>query len=227
MTATLLPLDWALPLQSQGLTKPDLDSILARAYSAGVDTWPKSTDVFNAFKITPFSRVRVVVIGQDPYPSPANATGVAFSTGAGGDISDALSAIHRNLLATTPSFRPPPDGDLTAWADRGALLLNAALTIDDSSSLSVRCRLWRPVLRATLAALSATKRAIPVILLGGIAESLRVAIDDPDAVIIAGHPTPRNRLVKRFPLFEDARPFLDANSFLHKHGETDFDWTLA
>lgn len=219
-----LPPDWASALSYQGLVAAAIDGIVARAYADRAATWPSETAVFRAFALTPPNKVRVVVVGQDPYPNSTNATGVAFSTGAQGPVTDALRAVYTNL-ASDPLFITPTHGDLTEWMDRGALLLNAALTLGPTS-LGRRCTLWRPVLRATLASLSATGRPIPVVLLGGKAFDLRASITDPDAIKPAGHPTPRNRTARRFPLFENAHPFYDANDFLVDRSELPFDWSI-
>lgn len=226
MPHSLPPHAWARVLDRQGLDKAAIDRIVARAYIDPATTWPPEAAVFRAFELTPVDQVRVVVVGQDPYPSASNATGVAFSTGPQGVVTDALAAIYTNL-ARNPSFVTPQHGDLSAWARRGALLLNASLTLDpDPASSGRRCALWRPLLRATLAAVSATGRPIPVVLLGGKALDLRSSVSDRSAVKAAGHPTPRNRIAHRFPLFEAARPFEEANGYLVAHGEAAFDWSV-
>lgn len=220
-----VPHDWASALASQGVDATAIESIVARGYTDPANTWPIEPAVFRAYELTPFAKVRVVIVGQDPYPNPKNATGVAFSTGARGTVSDALRAVFKNLGAD-PSFVRPTHGDLTEWADRGALLLNAALTIGPTT-LSSRSSLWRPILRATLAALSARRVPIPIVLLGGKAYDLRTAVRNPASIQAAGHPTPRNKVADRFPLFENARPFADANAFLVSHGEPPFDWSVT
>jgi uracil-DNA glycosylase len=199
--------------------------MVMRAYEERALTWPVEETVFRAYDLTPLDSVRVVVVGQDPYPSATNATGVAFSTGPGGPVSAALRAIYANL-ASDPSFVSPAHGDLTEWADRGALLLNAALTFGPTS-LDRRCSLWRPLLQGTLAAVSATGRSIPVVLLGARAYNLRASVKDSAAVLAAGHPTPRNRIADRFPLFGNSRPFHDASEYLVGHSKSPFDWSIA
>lgn len=220
-----LPTDWAHAFCSLGLDTTTIDRLVAQAYADDTNTWPRATAVFRALELTPFANVRVVVVGQDPYPSSSNATGVAFSTGPQGAVTDALRAIYTNLASHT-TFVTPTHGDLTAWADRGALLLNAALTLSPAS-LDQRCRLWHPFVSAMLAALSATGRPIPVVLLGGKAYDLRGSVTDLAAVQAAGHPTPRNKNAQRFPLFAHARPFNDASDFLVSRGQPPFDWSVA
>lgn len=219
-----LPPEWAGALALHGFDEATLDGFVAQAYADRPRTRPIEAAVFRAYELTPLSKVRVVVVGQDPYPNPKHATGIAFSTGRQGAVSDALRAIYANL-STDPSFVTPSHGNLEAWAGRGALLLNAALTLSPTS-LSRRCTTWRPLLRATLATVSATGRPIPVVLLGGKAHDLRTDVGDPTAVQAAGHPTPRNKVADRFLLFANSRPFYDANDFLTSHGEPPFDWSV-
>ncbi|WP_441005553.1 uracil-DNA glycosylase family protein [Plantibacter sp. CFBP 8798] len=188
-------------------------------------TSPAEGDVFAAYNSTPLSNVRVVIVGQDPYPNSRNATGLAFSTGSRGPVTNALDAIYTNL-ASDPSFVAPNHGDLTKWASRGALLLNTALTLSPAS-LATRCALWGPMLGASLRAISQLDRPVPVILLGSRAFELRRWVTDPEAVKPTGHPTPRNRVARQFPLFEKSRPFYDANHYLVSRGEMPFDWSLA
>lgn len=225
MPQYVLPADWASALSAQGLSGAAVDHLVPRAYADPVKTWPNEAAVFRAFELTPISKVRVVIIGQDPYPSSTNATGVAFSTGTQGDVTDALRAVYANL-SSDPSFVTPTHGDLTEWADRGALLLNAALTLGPTS-LGQRCTLWLPLLWATLGAVSATGRPIPVVLLGGKAFDLRAAVGDPASVQATGHPTPRNKRATRFVLFENAQPFYDASDYLVRRGEPPFDWSVS
>ncbi len=225
MPPNRLPPEWAGALASHGFGEATLDSLVAHAYADRPRTRPIETAVLRAYELTPLSKVRVVVVGQDPYPNPKHATGVAFSTGSQGPVSDALRAIYANLSAD-PTFVTPSHGDLEGWAGRGALLLNAALTLSPAS-LSSRCSTWRPLLRATLATVSAAGRPIPVVLLGGKAHDLQTAVGDPTAVQAAGHPTPRNKVADRFPLFANCRPFYDANDFLTSRGEPPFDWSVA
>lgn len=220
-----LPPDWGRAVSSRGLDAAAIDRLVTRAYADGANTWPSAAAVFRALELTPIANVRVVVVGQDPYPSSPKATGVAFSTGPQGAVTDALRAIYGNL-ASCATFVTPTHGDLTEWADRGALLLNAALTFGPTS-LDQRCKLWRPLVSAMLATVCATGRPIPAVLLGGKAYDLSDSVGDPAAVQAAGHPTPRNKIAHRFPLFEHARPFNDANDFLVSHGEPPFDWSIA
>jgi uracil-DNA glycosylase len=186
-------------------------------------------DVFRAFELTPLDHVRAVIVGQDPYPNAGLASGVAFSA-AGVSTTKALDAIFANLEASGPEIpfsRPNPrNGDLTGWADRGILLLNASLTYQ-KGKLDAHCQLWRPLLRAVFIAVSRRPIPIPFLLLGGKAVDLESAVTNPDARIRTGHPTPRNRAVKRFPLFADDRPFVRANTFLTDSGADPIDWSLT
>lgn len=217
--------EWADALSSHGMTEAKINDLLSQACAEPSTTFPAEGDVFAAYNSTTLCNVRVVIVGQDPYPNAKNASGLAFSTGSLGPVTNALRAIYTNL-ASDPSFVTPNHGDLTKWAARGALLLNTALTLSPAS-LAIRCALWEPMLRATLEAVSQLDRPVPVLLLGSRALKLRRWVGDPKAVKPTGHPTPRNRVTHQFPLFEKSRPFYDANDYLVRRGERPFDWSLA
>lgn len=223
-----LPPDWAASLATKDFDRQALDAIRDGAYGkpASPDVLPAMNDLYRAFHMTPLRDVRVVIVGQDPYPESANAWGLAFSTPPRTDPPLALRKVFENLERDTSiPFTRPQSGNLTPWAKRGALLLNAALTLAPASTPS-RFRRWKPLLKAVLEVTSSQPRRIPVILLGGKAYDLRSAIGDPASIVPAGHPPPRNRVARRFTLFEDSTPFSDANVFLRNRGEPEFDWTL-
>lgn len=175
------------------------------------------------------SDVRAVIVGQDPYPDAGLANGVAFSA-PGAPPTRALKAIFANLEASGPDLqfnRPiPHNGDLTSWAHRGILMLNASLTYE-AGELDAHCQHWKPLLRALLLAVSRKPEPIPFLLLGGRAVDLMSSVTRPDARIMTGHPTPRNKQATRFPLFVDDRAFLRANQFLTDNGADPIDWSLT
>jgi uracil-DNA glycosylase len=114
------------------LTKPymlDLKNFLVQEKEAGHITYPKNKEIFNAFNITPFDKVEVVIIGQDPYHGPNQAHGLSFSVREGVPAPPSLKNIYKELATDIPGFRIPQTGDLTKWAEQGVLLLNATLTV--------------------------------------------------------------------------------------------------
>jgi uracil-DNA glycosylase len=226
-TYEALPHDWALALEPKGFGDQEILELRASAYDpASTRILPLETNLFRAFYATPLRKVRVVIVGKDPYPEPKDASGVAFSTPKKRTPPLALRNIFTNLEGDNQiTFTRPMSGDLTRWTDGGALLLNAALHLTDGSP-SPRFTLWRPFLKAVLSVVSDQQRPIPVILLGGEANDLSSAVRDKKAVIKAGHPTPRNDLATRFTFFRDAKPFSEANVFLKDRGQKPFDWSL-
>lgn len=226
-TYEALPKDWALALKSKGFGDQEILELRAAAYDPAA-TWvlPLETNLFRAFHATPLRKLRVVIVGKDPYPEPKDASGVAFSTQKERTPPLALRNIFTNLEGDKKvTFTRPKSGDLRRWTDGGALLLNAALHLT-AGSPSPRFTLWKPFLKAILSVVSDQPRPVPVILLGGEANDLSCAVRDKEAIIKAGHPTPRSDVATRFPLFRDAKPFSEANAFLEDRGERPFDWSL-
>lgn len=219
--------DWALALEPMGFDGTAILNLPAEAYSSGGGRMrPIEAHLFRAFHVTPLSKVRVVMVGKDPCQEPLDASGIAFSTPPQRKPPRALINIFANLEDDPEiTFARPATGDLTPWASRGALLVNAALSLSDGPA-SARSTLWKPFLRAVLAVVSNQSRPIPVILLGGEANDLSSAVLDQEAVISAGHPTPRNAVAVRFRLFRDAKPFSEANAYLEAHRRCAFDWQL-
>jgi uracil-DNA glycosylase len=226
-TYEALPHDWALALERKGFGDQEILELRAAAYDpAATQVLPLETNLFRAFYATPLDKVRIVVVGKDPYPELKDASGVAFSTPKKRKPPLALRNIFTNLEDDKEiTFTRPKTGDLTRWTDEGALLLNAALTLTPGPP-SPRFTLWKPFLKAVLSVMSDQQRPIPIILLGGEANNLSNAVRDKKAIIRAGHPTPRSDLATRFTLFRDAKPFSEANVFLKDRGQKPFDWRL-
>jgi len=227
-----LPSKWQAALDLPPDTKSRVGEMVDRAYRGfGAEpVLPSSrNDVFRAFELTALADVRAVIVGQDPYPDSNVAHGLAFSASSASPTK-ALEAIFSNLEASGPSIRfarpNPHDGDLSAWADRGILLLNASLTHEDGK-LGEHCRVWKPLLRAVLSAVSHEPKPIPILLLGGRAVDLKTAVTRVEARVLTGHPTPRNNRARRFPLFATDRPFARANKFLTQNGALPIDWSLT
>lgn len=227
-----LPVDWLTALDPPWNDPVRVDQLMTRArrgFGSG-PVFPASPDeVFQAFELTPYSGVRAVLVGQDPYPDVNLARGVAFSA-PGAPLPKSLEAIFANLeasnLASAFSRPSPEDGDLNKWAARGILLINAALTFE-GNQLGSHCRHWKPFLRAVLVAVCKKPEHVPVILLGGRAVDLKSSVMPIEARVCSGHPTPRNKRAKRFPLFALDQPFVRANAFLTNHLADPIDWSLT
>jgi uracil-DNA glycosylase len=178
---------------------------------------PKSTLVWRVFEMPP-KQVRVVIVGQDPYPNPALATGLAFSTGPRGPISESLEYIFDELKNT--GVQLPAHGDLSRWIDQGVFLLNRALTLPQTSSTGPRVHfgLWAAVLRATLRAIAVegSSRPIAALLWGAKARQLRQFLEPDVQVFESSHPSPKSATYEDGVVdpFVGSRPFTKVNSWL-------------
>ena len=102
----------------------------------GVTVFPPQKDIFNAFAYTPFDKLKVVILGQDPYQTPGFAMGLSFSVNVGIEIPRSLQNIYKELSTDIPGFQAPDHGNLIPWARQGVLLLNSVLTVDCGESNS-------------------------------------------------------------------------------------------
>lgn len=183
---------------------------------------PSENELFNAFRYTPLSLVKAVILGQDPYPTPGDAHGLAFSVQPGVRIPGSLRNIFRERFDDL-GLPPSPHGTLKAWAERGVLLLNPVLTVRAGEAGSHRGRGWERFSDAVLATLSARPDPIAFVLWGNEAQRKRPLIDPArHAVIESAHPSP---LSARRGFF-GSRPFSRINSFLSESGRTPIDWRL-
>ncbi len=156
------------------------------------EVFPAESDVFTAFRLTPLDKVRVVILGQDPYPNPGQATGLAFS------VPKALQPLPTSLVSIQAAMRhdgftPPAHGDLTSWAEQGVLLLNTALT--GTTKPGAHLRMWRPFIDGVLADLAA--RDVVMVAWGRKAQKA-VARVGAARVIAAPHPAARREHRTRF-----------------------------
>jgi uracil-DNA glycosylase len=190
--------------------------------AAGHVVAPASERVFAALALTPLSAVRIVILGQDPYPTPGHANGLAFSYVGPPPLPRSLINIFKERVADLGEA-PPPDGDLTRWAQQGVLLLNTALTVREGASkagshLSLG---WGAVTDAVIAAVSRERPHVVFLLWGAPAQAKRPLIDESRHLVIASpHPSP---LSARRGFF-GSRPFSQANTWLKERGEKPIAW---
>ena len=196
-----------------------------------VNYHPAMEDVFAAFRETPFDKVRVVIIGQDPYPEEANATGLAFSmrmpdpVPANDDEADLSSSIKRIYEAIKSDLGEdsPRHGNLKRWAKQGVLLLNRSLTLHVNPEENKRARKnWHAFTQAVVQALTKSKRPIQFILWGNKAQEIKLP-DYPESLIHrAWHPTPRDGQKARD--FINCQHFSKVNDILVAMGEEPINW---
>jgi uracil-DNA glycosylase len=222
VNAAELPDHWASALDRHGYD-PHAARLVVELYEQGSSVRPQRQDVFRAFHLTRLENVRVVILGQDPYPSPNEAHGLAFSVPNPLPAPRSLGAIHRNLKKD-PRVQRPKSGDLTPWASNGVLLLNTALTVVQGDPGS-HARNWMEFTDAVLRAIVAERPHVAFLLWGthAIKKAASVPIDEPPhKVIRSSHPAAWGKSRER--RFRDTFPFSEANDFLTDHGIEPVPW---
>jgi uracil-DNA glycosylase len=200
-----------------------LREFLKQEKERGARIYPKNADIFNAFNKTPFDKVKVVILGQDPYPGDHQAHGLSFSVQKGIAIPKSLQNIYKELATDIPGFIPPTHGNLEEWASQGVLLLNATLTVRAGESASHQKMGWEVFTDEVIRKLSEQRKGIVFILWGNYAQSKTDLIDQTKHHIIKSvHPSPLS--VARG--FYGSKPFSKANEYLVKEGEKPIDWQI-
>jgi uracil-DNA glycosylase len=183
--------------------------------------FPPEADVFNALRLTPYERTRVLLLGQDPYHDDRQAHGLCFSVRQGVKPPPSLVNIFKELQ-TDLGCRVPNHGCLTAWAERGVLLLNAVLTVRAHEPNSHKDKGWETFTDAVIRALDARPEPVVFVLWGNYAQKKGRLIDSRRHPVIAGaHPSPLS--AKKF---FGSRPFSAVNDALKRLGEPPIDWQL-
>ena len=217
--------------------KPALDPVLATAEARALGGWlraeedggavvypPRGTRL-KALELTPLDKVKVVILGQDPYHGPGQAMGLSFSVPEGEKIPPSLRNIYKELESDL-GIAPPAHGDLTAWAQQGVLLLNTSLTVEAGQAGSHAGRGWEAITDACVAAVAAREEPSVFILWGAHAQKKLTTIPEIAAprhfVIASPHPSP---LSARRGFF-GSRPFSRANAFLEESGRGAVDWRV-
>ena len=183
---------------------------------------PSSKDIFRAFELTPFENVRIIILGQDPYHGPNQANGLAFSVNSEVRFLPSLLNIFKEY-STDLKLPIPKDGNLSAWAERGVLLLNSILTVESGSPGSHKDFGWEEFTNQIIKALSDKKTNLVFILWGAYAQSKKILIDSSKHFIIATpHPSP----LSAHRGFFGSKPFSKTNDFLRKNKNEEIDWRL-
>ena len=184
--------------------------------------YPPGSKIFAAFDHTPFDRVRVVILGQDPYHEPGQAMGLCFSVPQGVQVPPSLVNIIKEINDDLGTAVPTTCGDLTGWADQGVLLLNATLTVRAHQAGSHQRHGWEQFTDAAIQALAERRRGLVFLLWGSYAIAKRKLIDPQrHHVLTAPHPSP----LSAYRGFFGCRHFSRANEILVQQGQTPIDWT--
>lgn len=218
--AELVAPDWAAALEPVAPLVAGVGDFLRAELAAGRSYLPAGDRVLRAFS-RPLARVRILIVGQDPYPTPGHPVGLSFSVEADvRPIPRSLTNIYAELQADL-GIEPAQHGDLSAWFEQGVLLLNRVLTVAPGRSGSHRGKGWEQVTQRAIEALVARGGPLVAILWGRDAQSLIPMLGSVPYVASA-HPSP---LSARSGFF-GSRPFSRANQLLAEQGSEPIDWRL-
>ena len=183
---------------------------------------PSSKDIFRAFELTSFKNVKIIILGQDPYHGPNQANGLAFSVNSEVRFPPSLLNIFKEYSKDL-NLPIPIDGNLSAWAERGVLLLNSILTVESGSPGSHKDFGWEQFTNQIIKALSDKKSNLVFILWGAYAQSKKILIDSSKHLIIASpHPSP----LSAHRGFFGSKPFSKTNDYLRKNKNKEIDWKI-
>ncbi len=198
-----------------------ITAFLRKELAAGKTIFPPGPLIFNAFNTTPFDKVKVVILGQDPYIKPGEAMGLSFSVPKGVAIPPSLRNIYKELEEDL-GCTVPKHGDLTHWAEQGVFLLNAALTVEQGTSNSHAKIGWHTFTDAVIRKLSEGRDGLVFMLWGNFAKQ-KAALIDPfkHLVLEAAHPSPLAG-----GAFNGCQHFSKANEFLENTGQEAIKWCL-
>ncbi len=222
---------------SDGLAKRALEE-----RAAGKAICPPQDCIFRALTLTPPDKVKVCIVGQDPYHTPGQANGLAFSVAPDAPLQPSLKNIFKELQEDI-GCGTPPNGDLTAWAERGVLLLNTSLTVYEHQANSHASWGWQFFTKDVLNTVNGLSQPVVFILWGANAQDLKWNLMHKGskqegnvithnsvnkAIILSSHPSPfsANKPCRDTPPFRGSKPFSKANELLEKMGSEPIDWRL-
>ena len=216
--------DWLDSIQEE-FHKPyyrELYQFIREEYTTKI-IYPPAEDIFNAFHFTPLSKVKVLILGQDPYHNDHQAHGLSFSVPPDQkDIPPSLQNIYKELQDDL-GCRIPNNGYLKKWADQGVLMLNTVLTVRAHQANSHQGKGWEQFTDAVISAVNEQDRPIVYMLWGRPAQSKIPMLHNPKHLILkAPHPSP----LSAYRGFFGCRHFSQANQFLSEHGVEPIDWQI-
>jgi uracil-DNA glycosylase len=218
-----ISLKWQEAL-SKEFESPYFDQLslsLKQAKAQGKTIYPPGPLIFNAYDIVPPEKVKVVILGQDPYHNPGEAMGLSFSVPKGVKVPPSLKNIYKEL-ASDVGCTIPDHGDLTQWALQGVFLLNAFLTVEKNLAGSHRNIGWYHFTDATISYLSAHFEQLVFMLWGNFAKNKKMLIDGNKHLILeSAHPSPLAGNA-----FQGCMHFSRANNYLIQNGKSPIDWQI-
>lgn len=194
-----------------------------RDVSSGIVCYPPRAEIFNAFKLTPFNQLKVVIIGQDPYHQVGQAMGLSFSVKPGVKVPPSLVNIYKELSNDIPGFVPPNHGTLTTWAQQGVLMLNSILTVQDSNPLSHSKVGWDEFTSKVIEQINLHSSHVVYMLWGAKAKAkCRIVDRNNNLILEAAHPSP----LSAYNGFFGCHHFSKANEYLIAQGKEPINWLL-
>jgi uracil-DNA glycosylase len=217
---TIIDPGWADALQPVAASITLMGDFLRAEVAAGRQYLPAGPNVLRAFQ-RPMDQVRVLLVGQDPYPTPGHPIGLSFAVDRHvRPLPRSLGNIYREMRDDV-GIAPPAHGDLTAWSDQGVLLLNRVLTVAPGRPASHRGKGWEPITEAAIRALVERGGPLVAILWGKDAQTLTPILDGVP-IIASAHPSP----MSADRGFFGSRPFSRTNALLAEQGAAPVDWAL-
>lgn len=215
---------WLAPLR-QEFSSPYMEtlrSFLLSEKASGKRIFPKGSEYFRALDLTPLDKVRVVILGQDPYHGPGQAHGLCFSVQPGVRTPPSLVNIFKELKSDL-GIAPPGHGFLEHWALQGVLLLNSVLTVEMGQAASHQGKGWERFTDAVIAQINARAEPVVFMLWGSYAQRKAGFVDNHRHLVLkAPHPSP----LSAHNGFFGCGHFSKANGFLERNGMTPIDWAL-
>ena len=201
----------------------ELRSFLKSEIESAHKVFPKPADWFAAFDHTPFDKVKVVILGQDPYHGQGQAHGLAFSVKPGVRPPPSLVNIYKEMQTDIAGFERPLHGDLASWAAQGVLLLNSVLTVREGEPASHQGRGWEKFTDRAIHLLAEKREGIAFVLWGAYAQKKGAFIDRTKHLVLEGrHPSP----LSASRGFFGSKPFSQINAYLKKQHKAPIEWTL-
>ncbi len=201
----------------------ELAGFVKGEYASGKAVYPPAKLIFNAFDLCPFTMVKVVILGQDPYHGRGQAHGLSFSVQEGVRVPPSLQNIYKELRSDL-ALPTPTTGDLSPWAKQGVLLLNATLTVAEGMPMSHHGKGWEHLTDAAIKALSERREHLVFMLWGKNAQERGRVIDRSKHLVLeAPHPSPYSASAGFF----GCKHFSLTNEYLKKHGMEPIDWRIG
>ena len=198
----------------------NLTDFVRSEYLSGKTIYPEAKNIFNAFNLCPLNKVKVVIIGQDPYHEPGQAHGLCFSVQNGVDFPPSLINIYKEIESDL-GHKSITNGDLTEWAKQGVLLLNSTLTVQAHIAASHSGKGWENFTDAVIRAVAKNRKNVVYMLWGSFAQKKAEIVNPQENLILkSAHPSP----LSAYRGFFGNHHFSQANEYLVKNGETPINW---